>query len=118
MVSLIVVLNTLYRCKASLFSLDFRCLMRLQCYYFYLVIASVIIFVTVMSTVDGGNIVGAQIESNSTFTTCINGKCVTTTTICIINQPCHTVRSNSTNSDNNNSTGNNIMTTPFSQGTI
>ena len=62
----------------------------------------------------------AQIESNSTSTTCINGKCVTTTTICIINQPCHTVRSNSTNADNNNNStdDNNVITTPFSQGTI
>jgi hypothetical protein len=62
----------------------------------------------------------AQTESNSTFTTCINGKCVTTTTICIINQPCHTVRSNSTNADNNNSTddNNNVTTIPFYQGRI
>ena len=47
---------------------------------------------------------------------CINGKCTTTTTICIINQPCHTVRSNSTNADdnnNNNSTDddNDVITT-------
>ena len=60
-----------------------------------------------------------QIESNSTFTTCINGKCATTTTICIINQPCHTIRSNSTNADNNNSTDdNNVTTIPFYQGRI
>jgi hypothetical protein len=64
--------------------------------------------------------VSAQIESNLTFTTCINGKCVTTTTICIINQSFHTVRSNSTSAENNNSTdnNNNVITTPFSQGTI
>jgi hypothetical protein len=92
-------------------------------YYFYLVIAFITIFVAAIFTVYGRNIAGAaaaQIESNSTFTTCINGKCVTTTTICIINQPCHTVRSNSTNAANNNSTddNNNVITTPFSQGTI
>ena len=65
----------------------------------------------------------AQIESNSTYTVCINSKCTTTNTICIVNQPCHTVRSsNSTNQDNNNSNGKNnnniIRTLPFSQGTI
>jgi hypothetical protein len=68
----------------------------------------------------------AQMESNSTFTTCINGKCVTTTTTCIIDQPCHTVRSNSTttsnnnndNSTNGNNNGNGVATEPFSQGTI
>ena len=68
--------------------------------------------------------VAAQVESNSTFTTCINGKCVTTTTTCLINQPCHTVRSNATNTNDNNSTndnnnnGNNIVPEPFDQGTI
>ena len=43
-------------------------------------------------------------------------------TICIINQPCRTVRSNSTDADNNNSTdndnNNNVITEPFAQGTI
>jgi hypothetical protein len=89
-------------------------------YYFYLIIGFIAIYVAAMFTVNEQNIVytAAQIESNSTFTTCINGKCVTTTTTCIINQPCHTVRSNSTNIDNNNSTDNNVITTPFSQGTI
>ena len=65
----------------------------------------------------------AQIESNSTFTTCINGKCATTTTTCIINQPCHTLKSNATNTSNNSSTNdnnneNNIVPAPFAQGTI
>jgi CDP-diacylglycerol pyrophosphatase len=90
-------------------------------YYFYLVIVFITIFVAAIFTVYELNMTdtAAQIESNSTFTTCINSKCVTTMTICIINQPCHTVRSNSTNTDNTNSTGdNNVITTPFSQGTI
>jgi CDP-diacylglycerol pyrophosphatase len=91
-------------------------------YYFYLVIVFITIFVAAIFTVYERNMTdtAAQIGSNSTFTTCINSKCVTTMTICIINQPCHTVRSNSTNADNNNSTddNNNIITTPFSQGTI
>ena len=91
-------------------------------YYFYLVIAFITIFVATIFTVYGRNMVGAaaaQTESNSTFTKCINSKCVTTTTICIINQPCHTVRSNSTDTDNNNSTDdNNVITEPFAQGTI
>jgi hypothetical protein len=91
-------------------------------YYFYLAIAFITVFVAAIFTIDKGHMDGtaAQIESNSTFTTCINGKCVTTTTICIINQPCHTVRSNSTNAVNNNSTddNNNVITEPFYQGTI
>jgi hypothetical protein len=95
-------------------------------YYFYLVIAFITIFVAAIFTVYGRNMAGAaaaQIESNSTFTTCINGKCVTTTTICIINQPRHTVRSNSTNAANNNNNNstddnNNVITTPFSHETI
>src|SRR5919199_1858375 len=91
-------------------------------YYCYLVVAfTTIIFIVAMYTLQNFNMIeaAAQIESNSTFTTCINGKCVTTTTTCIINQPCHTVRSNSTNTDNNNSTvDDNVITTPFSQGTI
>jgi hypothetical protein len=92
-------------------------------YYFYLVIAFITIFSAAICTVYELNLAGAaaQIESNSTSTTCINGKCVTTTTTCIINQPCHTVRSNSTNVDNNNNNStddNSVITTPFSQGTI
>jgi hypothetical protein len=94
-------------------------------YYFYLVIAFITIFVAAIFTVCERNMIGAaaaQIESNSTFTTCINGKCVTTTTICIINQPCHTFRSNSTNADNNNNNStddnNSVITTPFSHETI
>jgi hypothetical protein len=90
-----------------------------------LIIAFITIFVATAFTVDERNMTDAaeaQIESNSTFTTCINSKCVTTTTTCIINQPCHTVRSNSTNAynSNNNSTDddNGVITTPFSQGTI
>ena len=49
-----------------------------------------------------------------------NHKSVTTRTICIINQPYHTVRSNSTNADNNNNSthDNNVITLPFSQWTI
>ena len=92
-------------------------------YYFYLAIAFITVFVAAIFTIYRGHMVGAaaQIESNSTSTICINGKCNTTTTICIINQLCHTVRSNSTNAGNNNSTdgnNNNVITTPFSQGTI
>jgi hypothetical protein len=70
----------------------------------------------------------AQIESNSTFTTSIYVKCVTTTTRCLINQPCHTVRSNSATTarinnkdsanDNDDNNDNGIVTAPFSQGTI
>jgi len=67
----------------------------------------------------------AQMESNSTFTTCITGKHVITTMTCMINQPCYTVRSNSTttsnnndNSTNDNNNGNGVATEPFSQGTI
>ncbi|HJT49088.1 MAG TPA: hypothetical protein VJ729_12975 [Nitrososphaeraceae archaeon] len=65
----------------------------------------------------------AQIESNSTFTTCINGKCVTTTMTCAVNQLCHTIRSNASNTNDNNSTnatnnGKNTLPTPFDQGTI
>ena len=81
----------------------------------------IVVYAGAVFVTDEQNIVdtGAQIESSSTFTTCINGKCVTTTTTCLINQPCHTVRSNSTNTDNNNSTDdNNVITMPFSQGTI
>ncbi len=90
-------------------------------YYCYIVLAFTIIFVVAAQNYNITE-AAAQIESNSTFTTCINGKCVTTTTICIINQPCHTVRSNTTNTNDNNFTndnnGNNIVTAPFSQGTI
>jgi hypothetical protein len=94
-------------------------------YYFYLVTGFIAVYAAAVFATDEQNIVytSAQIESNSTFTTCINGKCVTTTTTCIINQPCHTVRSNSTNTDNNNNNNNstddnNVITMPFSQGTI
>jgi hypothetical protein len=90
-----------------------------------LIIAFITIFVATAFTVYEQNMIdaaaaAAQIESNSTYTVCINSKC---TTICIVNQPCHTVRSsNSTNQDNNNSNGKNnnniIRTLPFSQGTI
>jgi hypothetical protein len=98
-----------------------------SCYHYcYLLIASTIIFICALVALQKFNIeAAAQIESNSTFTTCINGKCVTTTTTCLINQPCHTVRSNSTttSSNNNNSTNdnnneNNIVPAPFAQGTI
>ena len=91
---------------------------------YYFVIIFITIFVAALFTVYELNLAGAgaQIESNSTFTKCINGKCVTTNTICITNQPCHTVRSNSTNANNsnNNSTDDdkNAIITPFSQGTI
>ena len=90
-----------------------------HCYY--LVVAFTIIFIAAVFTLQNFNTIeAAQIESNSTFTTCINGKCITTTTTCIINQPCRTVRSNSTNTSNDNSTNNNngVATVPFSQGTI
>ena len=91
-----------------------------HCYY--LVVAFTIVFIAAVFTLQNFNTIeaAAQIESNSTFTTCINGKCITTTTTCIINQPCRTVRSNSTNTSNDNSTNNNngVATVPFSQGTI
>ncbi len=100
-------------------------MMKRSYYYCYLVVAFTIIYVGAVFTPQNYNITeaAAQIESNSTFTTCINGKCVTTTTTCLINQPCHTVRSNATNTNDNNSTNdnnneNNILTAPFSQGTI
>ena len=38
--------------------------------------------------------------TNSTSTLCVNGKC--TTTMCIDNEPCRTITSNSTKNDNNN----------------
>ena len=55
-------------------------------YYFYLAIAFITVFVAAIFTIYRGHMVGAaaQIESNSTSTICINGKCNTTTTICII----------------------------------
>jgi hypothetical protein len=91
----------------------------------YLLIAPTIIFIGALVALQEFNMeAAAQIESNSTFTTCINGKCVTTTTTCVVNQPCHTVRSNATNTKDNNSTndndnnGNNIVPAPFDQGTI
>jgi hypothetical protein len=94
-------------------------------YHCYMVIAFTIIFIVGGFTPQNYNITdaAAQIESNSTFTTCINGKCVTTTTTCIINQPCHTVRSNATTTNDNDSTNdnnneNNIVPAPFAQGTI
>jgi hypothetical protein len=63
---------------------------------------------------------GAEMESNSTSTVCINGKpCVTT--ICIDNQPCHTITSNSTtntNNNNNSSDGKNTISQPFPQESI
>jgi hypothetical protein len=67
-----------------------------SCYHYcYLLIASTIIFIGALVSLQKFNMeAAAQIESNSTFTTCINGKCATTTTTCLINQPCHTVRSN------------------------
>jgi hypothetical protein len=90
----------------------------------YFVLAITIIFIVASQNYNISE-AAPQIESNSTFTTCINGKCVTTTTTCIINQPCHTVRSNSTNTSNNNdnstngnNNGNGVATEPFSQGTI
>src|SRR5919202_6189041 len=95
--------------------------------YCYLVSTFTIIFIVALFALQKYNMtkVAAQMESNSTFTTCINGKCVATTTTCIINQPCHTVRSNSTttsnnndNSTNDNNNGNGVATEPFSQGTI
>jgi hypothetical protein len=96
-----------------------------HCYHCYMVIAFTIILVVAVFTPQNYKIseATAQIESNSTFTTCINGKCVTTTTTCLINQPCHTVRSNVTNTNDNNSTndndnGKNIVPAPFDQGTI
>jgi hypothetical protein len=52
--------------------------------------------------------------TNSTSTICINGKCITT--MCIDNEPCHTLTSNSTataildNSTKNK--GNNTLTYP------
>jgi hypothetical protein len=94
-------------------------------YHCYLLVAFTIILVILAAfTVQSYKIkeAAAQIESNSTFTTCVNGKCVTTTTTCLINQPCHTVRSNATNTNDNNSTndnnGNDIIPSPFDQGTI
>jgi hypothetical protein len=94
----------------------------------YLVVAFTIISIVAVFMLQNYNMKGAaaQIGSNSTFTTCINGKCVTTTTTCIINQPCHTVRSNSTNTNNNNknstndnnNNGNGVENAPFPQGTI
>jgi hypothetical protein len=97
-----------------------------SCYlYCYLLIASTIISISALVAVQKFDTeAAAQIESNSSFTTCINGKCVTTTTTCVVNQPCHTVRSNVTNTNDNNSTndnnnnGNNIVPEPFDQGTI
>ena len=94
-------------------------------YYCYLVVIFTIIYVGAVFTPQNYNMTeaAAQIESNSTFTTCINGKCVTTTKTCEVNQPCHTIRSNATNTNDNNSTndndnGKNIVQAPFDLGTI
>ena len=94
----------------------------------YLLIASIIFLIGALVALQKLNMdAAAQIESNSTFTTCINGKCVTTATTCIINQPCHTVRSNSTTAssnnynstkDNHNNNDDGVAIMPFSQGTI
>jgi hypothetical protein len=91
----------------------------------YLVVISTIIYICTVFTSQNYNITEAavQIESNSTLTTCINGKCVTTTTTCAVNQPCHIVGSNATNTNDNNSTndngnGKNTVPAPFDQGTI
>ena len=102
--------------------------MKRSYYYYYLVVAFTIIFLIVVTvfTTQNHDITqaAAQIESNSTFTSCINGKCVTTTKTCIVNQPCHTVRLTATNTNDNNSTTDNnnnednIVPTPFDQGTI
>jgi hypothetical protein len=60
---------------------------------------------------------GANVESNSTSTTCINDKpCVTT--ICINNEPCRTITSNSTTTGNLTDNNNNPVTSPFSQAAI
>jgi hypothetical protein len=95
-------------------------------YYFHLVIAFITIFVAAIFTVKESNMTyaTAQIESNSTSTMCINGKrAATTNTICLINQPCHTVRSDSTNVDDNSTDdedddNNNVTPMSFSQGAI
>jgi hypothetical protein len=60
---------------------------------------------------------GANVESNSTSTTCIDDKpCVTT--ICINNEPCRTITSNSTTTGNLTDNNNNPVTSPFSQAAI
>ena len=62
--------------------------------------------------------IAIKIESNFTSTTCVDNKpCVTR--ICINNEPCHIVTSNSTNTDNN-STNNkkNAIASSFPQASI
>ena len=60
---------------------------------------------------------GANVESNSTSTTCIDDKpCVTT--ICINNEPCRTITSNSTTTGNLTDNNNNPVTSPFVQAPI
>jgi len=100
--------------------------MKMGYYYCYIIVAFTIIFIVAEFMLQNFNTMeaSAQIESNSAFTTCINNKCVTTTTTCIVNQPCHTIRSNATYTNDNNSTNdnnyneNNIVPAPFDQGTI
>jgi hypothetical protein len=60
---------------------------------------------------------GANVESNSTSTTCIDDKpCVTT--ICINNEPCRTITSNSTTTGNLTDNNKNPVTSPFFQPAI
>ena len=74
----------------------------------------VLMFATVGYSQQHAN--GADVESNSTSTTCIDDKpCVTT--ICINNEPCHTITSNSTTTGNSTN-NNNPVNSPFSQAAI
>ena len=63
--------------------------------------------------------IAIKIESNFTSTTCVDNKpCVTR--ICINNEPCHIVTSNSTNTDNNstNNKKKNAIAPSFPQASI
>jgi hypothetical protein len=83
----------------------------------------IISYSTVLMLEVAGNIqqppIVVKIESNFTSTTCIDDKpCVTR--ICINNEPCHIVTSNSTHTDNNstNNKKKNAIAPSFPQASI
>jgi hypothetical protein len=83
-------------------------------YCFLLLAAAVIssIFTSVVSEIHMSSVYG-QVQSNFTSTVCnADGTCITT--ICINNEPCHTVKSNSTSvTTGDNSTPNQNYTNPL-----
>jgi hypothetical protein len=83
----------------------------------------IVSYSTVLMLEVAGNIqqppIVVKIESNFTSTTCVDNKpCVTR--ICINNEPCHIVTSNSTHTDNNstNNKKKNAIAPSFPQASI